>query len=603
MATLVFAAGGSALGTALGGSFSFLGATITSAAVGQALGGIAGSYVDSMLFGSSGQTAIQPGGSRLSDLSVVASTEGASIPRVYGRYRVGGQVIWATNHEEEATTTSTGSGKGLNIGRSGSSTSYKYYANFAVGLCEGEITRIGRVWADGKEIVISDYTYRVYTGTEAQTVDSLIESIEGSNNAPAYRGLAYVVFERMPLEEFGNRIPQLNFEVVRAVDDFEDEVLSVTMIPAAGEFAYHPTEVRVDAGSGTSYSENRHISTADSDWAASVDQLEESLPNCATVSLFTAWFGDDLRCGSCEIKPKVDNSSKGGGTTPISWSVAGLTRSTADVVSDSDGRAAFGGTPTDQSIIDALQDLKSRGFEVILTPFLLMDIPDSNGKEDPYTGNPDQPVYPWRGRITCDPAPGVMSTVDQTAAAGTQMDSFYGTVDANDFSVDTVAETVTYTGPSEWSYSRFILHNAALCAAAGGVDAFIIGSEMRGITWVRESSSSYPFVDNLIALAAEVKQIFSDASLSEPDVTYAADWSEYFGHQPSDGSNDVYFHLDDLWSNSNIDAIAIDNYWPLSDWRDGTDHTDYQAGYRSIYDQSYLRSNFQGGEGDRKSVV
>ena len=76
-----------------------------------------------------------------------------------------------------------------------------------------------------------------------------------------------------------------------------------------------------------------------------------------------------------------------------------------------------------------------------------------------------------------------------------------------------------------------------------------------------------------VALAAEVKQIFSDALVSEPDVTYAADWSEYFGHQPSDGSNDVYFHLDDLWSDSNIDAVAIDNYWPLADWRDGTSHS------------------------------
>ncbi len=50
-------------------------------------------------------------------------------------------------------------------------------------------------------------------------------------------------------------------------------------------------------------------------------------------------------------------------------------------------------------------------------------------------------------------------------------------------------------------------------------------------------------------------------------VTYAADWSEYFGHQPPDGSGDAIFHLDPLWSDANIDAVALDNYWPLSDWR------------------------------------
>ena len=74
-------------------------------------------------------------------------------------------------------------------------------------------------------------------------------------------------------------------------------------------------------------------------------------------------------------------------------------------------------------------------------------------------------------------------------------------------------------------------------------------------------------------------------------VVYAADWSEYFGHQPGDGSQDVYFHLDPLWSSASIDAIGVDVYWPLADWRDGRSHLDYQAGYRSTYDLNYLKSN------------
>jgi hypothetical protein len=32
----------------------------------------------------------------------------------------------------------------------------------------------------------------------------------------------------MPLARFGNRIPQLNFEVFRAVDDFEQTVRAVS---------------------------------------------------------------------------------------------------------------------------------------------------------------------------------------------------------------------------------------------------------------------------------------------------------------------------------------------------------------------------------------
>ena len=53
--------------------------------------------------------------------------------------------------------------------------------------------------------------------TKRSAADALIEAIEGVDKAPAYRGLAYVVFEDLPLENFGNTIPQLSFEVIRQV--------------------------------------------------------------------------------------------------------------------------------------------------------------------------------------------------------------------------------------------------------------------------------------------------------------------------------------------------------------------------------------------------
>ncbi len=593
MATLALSAIGSAIGGAVfPAGFSFLGASLTGAAIGRAVGGLAGAYIDNALFGASGQSSVRDG-PRLADLTVTASTEGADIPRLYGRARLGGQVIWATNFEEEVITSgASGGGKGVSSGRAPSGgTSFRYYANFAVAVCEGEVTRLGRVWADGEEINLAGYTYRFYTGSEDQMPDSLIEAKEDAGNAPAYRGLAYVVFERLPLEDFGNRIPQLNFEVFRAVDSFEAQVRGVTLIPAAGEFAYHPSEVRVDGGAGSTYSENRHTNLGDSDFAVALDQLQETLPNCGALSMFLAWFGSDLRCANCEIKPKVDTHDKGEGTTPIAWNVAGLSRAEAEAVSTYLLRPAYGGTPSDNAVMAAIQDLRAaRGLEVVFTPFLLMDIPEGNGLADPYSGALGQPAYPWRGRITCDPAPGEAGSPDKTSAALAQIDAFYGTVTAADFSVSGGA--VSYSGPDEWSYSRFILHNAAICAAAGGVDAFVIGSEMRGLGWVRDSATSYPFVAKLIALAAEVKLLLPDAEL-----TYAADWSEYFGHHPSDGSGDVFFHLDPLWSDGNIAAIAIDNYWPLSDWRDGTSHLDYQAGTRFIHDLSYLKSGIEGGEG------
>ena len=62
----------------------------------------------------------------------------------------------------------------------------------------------------------------------------------------------------MALERFGNRLPQLNFEVFRAVDDFEKEVKAVNLIPSAGEFVYDTDDqVHPHRGRGETVAENR----------------------------------------------------------------------------------------------------------------------------------------------------------------------------------------------------------------------------------------------------------------------------------------------------------------------------------------------------------
>jgi hypothetical protein len=52
------------------------------------------------------------------------------------------------------------------------------------------------------------------------------------------------------------------------------------------------------------------------------------------------------------------------------------------------------------------------------------------------------------------------------------------------------------------------------------------------------------------------------------------------------------------WLDANIDFVGIDNYMPLSDWRDGTQHLDYDAvnGPTDIHDTAYLTRNIRGGE-------
>ncbi len=572
MATVVLQYAGAALGTLIGGPLGGV--------LGRAAGALAGNVLDQKLFGEKQHRE----GPRLTDLRVMASEEGAAIPALWGRMRISGQVIWATHIlEEAATSTQSASGKG---GPKATTTEYAYYANFAVGLCEGEIDRVGRVWADGREIDISTFTTRFYNGSETQLPDSLIEAIEGDGDAPAYRGLAYLVFDRLPLAEFGNRIPQLAFEVIGKGNGAAARVRAVNIIPGSTEFGYDTEIIQQETAPGQVASENAHVSAERSDWSVALDQLQGTAPNLGMASLVVAWFGDDLHCNQCSIRPGVDNTEKV--TTGEPWQVSGIGRDEALQVSRVDGVPAFGGTPSDASVLRAIADLKARGLKVMFYPFVLMDVPQGNSKPNPYAAG-TQGAYPWRGRITASIAPGRAGTPDRTATAATQVAAFTGTAVEADFSPS--GETIVYAGEPQWSYRRMILHYAMLCAEAGGVDAFLIGSELRGLTTLRSGPSAYPFVSALVALAADVKSILPGAKVS-----YAADWSEYFGHQPQDGSGDVHFHLDPLWASPHVGFIGIDNYMPLTDWRDGTSHADAMAGWRSIYDPSYLASGIAGGE-------
>ena len=192
MATLVL----TTVGTALGGP------------IGGALGALLGQSIDQRIFAPAGRS-----GPRLSDLRVQSSSYGSSIPRLYGTMRVAGTVIWATDLVERRAKQSNGKGRP-------STTTYSYSASFAVALSARAILSIGRIWAEGNILrgAAGDFKsatgFRVHLGGEDQPVDPLIAAAEGVAHCPAYRGIAYVVFEDMDLTPFGNRIPSLSFEVM-----------------------------------------------------------------------------------------------------------------------------------------------------------------------------------------------------------------------------------------------------------------------------------------------------------------------------------------------------------------------------------------------------
>ncbi|WP_417580461.1 baseplate multidomain protein megatron [Pelagibacterium sp.] len=546
MATLALSLAGQVVGGAIGGP---IGATI-----GRALGALAGSAIDAQIFGE------KPPARRHSDIRLIGSSEGGAIPRIYGWSRVSGNIIWATELERIATESAGSKG----FGASGEQQEI-IAASFALALCEGEVAHFGRIWADGKLLETDGLDIRFYRGTKSQKRDGLIVERQGAT--PAYRGICYLVFERLDLTPFGNRIPNLSVEICRPAGDLERDVRAVCLIPGSTEFGYDPEpRVRI-LGPGRADAENCHLSAARSDWDLSIDELTALCPNLEHVGLVVAWFGTDLRCGNCIVEPRVDSAAKQ--VRDTSWSVAGRGRGGVNSVSEHNGGPAYGGTPSDASVKAAIADLKSRGIKVTLYPFVMMDVPQGNGLIDPYTLDGGQPAYPWRGRITCHPAPGVAGSPDGTSAATSQVNAFM----AN-------------------GYRDMILHYAELAQQTGGVDAMLIGSEMRHLTWVRSGATRFPFVDALRALAGDVRAIVGGAT----QITYAADWSEYSGYQPANAPGDKIFHLDPLWAAPDIDAIGIDNYMPMADWRDGDGHADATiAG--SIYDLDYLKANIAGGEG------
>ncbi|MAM61066.1 glycoside hydrolase/phage tail family protein [Maritimibacter sp. UBA3975] len=588
MATIVLSAIGAGLGASVGGSVLGL----SSVVIGRAVGAVAGRTIDNRLMGA-GSEPVETG--KVDRLRITGVSEGAPVGQIYGRFRTGGQVIWSGKVRENRTITegeAQGSGKGFMAPKGPTVTEYSYSVSLAIALCEGEITHVGRIWADGKEVKPKHLTLRVYPGSEDQAPDPALEAAIGAGKTPAFRGTAYVVIENLDITQYGNRIPVFNFEVFRPeqpdeAPDLARGTKAVAMIPGCGEYALATEVVHFGGGPGRRKPANKHTPLGKPDFEASLSMLEGELPNCESVSLVVSWFGTDLRANHCELHPRVDQKDEDGVKMP--WRVSGLDRENATRVSYDGGRAVYSGTPTDLSVFQAITRMKERGKAVTFYPFILMEQMGGNGLTDPWTGAGDQPNLPWRGRITASLAPGQTGSPDGTAAAEDDVAAFFGNAQPHHFIP--VDGTVNYIGPYEWSYRRMILHYATICAQAGGVEAFLIGSELRGLTQIRAANNTFPVVEQLQALANDVRLILG------PDVkiSYAADWSEYFGYHPQDGSGDVFFHLDPLWSDPNIDFIGIDNYMPVADWREGEDHAD--AHWGSIYNLDYLKANVMGGEG------
>ena len=399
---------------------------------------------------------------------------------------------------------------------------------------------------------------------------------------------------------------------------------AINLIPATGEFTYDTVAYSGQQPGGAMAPINTYHAPGGtkSDLQFALDQLQASLPNCATVAVVVQWLASSLDAATCQIYPS--STYIGGAFQPTaggseSWRVSDVTLSTAGLIAISrpDGvHAAYGGTPSDQSIVRCIQAIKARGLNVALYLFLGVDLP---GK-------------PWRAGITHTP--------DVSTAASSAVASFLGSATPTMFTRDATNLTVHYSGNAlDFTYRRFVLHYANLAVLAGGVSLFAMGSELSGLEAIRgpswtpagtsdangHASWDYPFVAGLVALANDCRSVFDSAGLTKNLtarknlIVYSPDWTQWMGAQHSGpGYSGIWPHLDSLYAASNIDLVAFDNYMPLADWTTGDGGLDAQnwrapapsswpvaapkaRGYAlsstpDLDTLAYLQANIEGGE-------
>jgi hypothetical protein len=183
-------------------------------------------------------------GPRINDLNVQTATYGAQIPIIKGTVATFGNIFWVENNQiKETKKTESQGGKG---GGGQETTTYSYSATFALGVCLGPVDGIRRIWCSGKLIfdsgannlsgimasallggVVNPVSFTkgarpeaaggggitFYNGGPDQQPDPRMQAALGVANTPAYRGLAYLVFEDFQLADFGNTLMGAQFKI------------------------------------------------------------------------------------------------------------------------------------------------------------------------------------------------------------------------------------------------------------------------------------------------------------------------------------------------------------------------------------------------------
>ena len=441
------------------------------------------------------------------------------IPIVYGTAVVTGKIIWLDNLPPK-------------------------YA--AISICQGPIDNINY-------IIINNYIIPLWVMFKLRQNSKSYEEKIGVNNTPStiinnikkdtqgcYKDLAYIVieietFKQLIKEEsksnaslseiervdssnierdsdsekektlFDNSVLNWEFEfnVTRNLDSYKindkplftktkDLISCISIIPGSGEFVYDTIE---------QISNKRPVNkSAQLEGTNSIINLKylKELKNLKWVSIIVSWYASSTDIQNCIIYPAVEVKKSEGNE----WKVSNFTSNNAkEIGKDDSGSPRYGGTPDDESLKRYIRALKDAGYKIMLYPFIQVDNQSKS----------------WRGEITGN---------------SEYIQSFF-----------------------ERQFNPFIMHYANI-AKEEKVDAFVIGSEMKGLTRIYSGPSNnrqYIAVEELCKLTERLKQRFLHSNSIQ--IIYAADWSEYQRHEG-------WYNMDPLFML--LDVIGLDIYFPLT---------------------------------------
>ena len=283
---------------------------LASGAYGAAVGGAVGGMIDPP----KGPNIVGP---RLSDLNQQMASYGAIVPRIYGTAAIAGNIFWIENNAiKEVEQNESQGGKG---GGGSEVTTYAYFATFALGLCEGPVDGIRRIWCNGTLIYdggSGDYEtavassilargIRFYSGNDTQLPDSRMQATLGVDDTPAFRGLCYLVFEDFPLRDYGNTLmgAQFKVEVIKSAS-YDNVVLAVDSYPTLDAYTQSPSMAQMIAIAGRSKTTRWMVGRRTNNLAVVTLSPDNPIPVVADISFggatyFTpCWMRlDNILCG------------------------------------------------------------------------------------------------------------------------------------------------------------------------------------------------------------------------------------------------------------------------------------------------------------------